>query len=256
MAHQSLVVCLLIWLTFGLVACAVVEKQVVKDTEEVVINAVKSVLEKLTPFFKKAVVVTVKTLNRQWVLWRAKSEQRVVLQSIEMIRPGMRWRVAPARVKVFVEAFVEGARDPESHFADPLIDRELLARWMATPKKNRVFIIGAQPDTPFIESLRARLEDEKKTVFFYQFCSGVLGKLCESSTVGAFFGTAGTAVLAMSEHSESSPFVPLEVKTGIRLATHQNPLYIVSPDETIKALTKAVEVRTVQATIDSESDSR
>jgi hypothetical protein len=235
----------LLWLTFGLVACAAVEEQTEK-------SALQSVLEKLTPFFKRLGVATEKALARRWALWTLESEQRVVFRSIETIRPGRRWRVVSGHVKVFVQAFEAGAREPERHFADPLADPALVERWRATPKKDRVFVAGAHQDTAVIESLRARLEREGKTVFFYKFCSDAPGVLCASSTVGAIFGTAGTAVWAMSDASESSRFVSLEVEAGMRFATHQSPLYIFTPGDALLALTKAAEVRLVESTIDSE----
>jgi hypothetical protein len=227
-ARRTLAACLLIWLTFGLVACAAVEEGVV--TKVVESDALKAVLNKLSPFFERVIVgKTEEVIERRWVASLA-SEQRVVFQSIERSRPRVRWRVTSGDVKAFVHAFEAGMREPEQHFTDPLADPKLVQRWLATPKQNRVFVAGAQEDTAVIEGLRARLEQEKKIVFFYQFCSGTPGVLCASSTVGAFFKTAGTAVWAVSENAEKSPYLRLEVETARRFATHQNLLYIVTPD--------------------------
>jgi hypothetical protein len=239
--------CVSMSLAFGFVACAAAEKQAAKEAAEIGSSSLKTVITRLAPLFRRAGVATEAALGRQVASWTLKSEQRVVFRSFEAVRPRVRWRVVRRDVKAFVRAFEAGAHEPEQHFADPLVDPALVARWKATPKRDRIFVAGAQQDTAVIESLRAQLEHEGKTVFFYRFCAGATGALCESATVGAFFGTAGTAVLAVSDASGTSRFVPQEIEAGIRLAAHQSQLVILTPGE---ALTNAAGTRMVEATVD------
>jgi hypothetical protein len=240
--------CLSILLAVGFVACAAAEKQAAKEAATIGSGPLKSVIAKLAPLFRRAGVATEDAFGRQLVSWTLKREQRVVFRSFEAVRPRVRWRVVRRDVKAFVRTFEAGAHEPEQHFTDPLADPALVARWKATPKQDRVFVAGAQQDTELIESLRAQLEHEGKTVFFYTFCAGATGTLCASATVGAFFGTAGTAVLAVSDASATSRFVPHEIEAGIRLASHQSQLVIFTPSE---ALTNVAGTRMVEATVDS-----
>jgi len=245
---RSSAACLSIVLAFGFVACAAAEKQAAKEAAEIGAGSLKSVIAKLAPLFRRASQATENALGRRLASWTLKSEQRLVLRSFEDVRPSVRWRVVRRDVKAFVRAFEAGAREPEQHFADPLADRALVARWKATPKQDRVFVAGAQQDTELIESLRAQLEQEGKAVFFYRLCAAAPGALCESATVGAFFGTAGTAVLAVSDASATSRFIPHEIEAGSRLAVHQSQLVIFTPGE---ALANVAETRMVEGTVDA-----
>ena len=101
-----------------------------------------------------------------------------------------------------------------------------------------------------VEALRAQLEREGKTVFFYRFCSGTAA-LCDSKTVGAFFGTAGSAVLAVTE--ATSRFLPHEVESGVRLAAGRSELVILTPEE---AVFNAAVTRVVQGTAEAVQAAR
>lgn len=84
-------------------------------------------------------------------------------------------------------------------------------------------------------------------MFFYKFCAREIGAYCGSATVGAFFGTAGTAVLAVTETSGTSRFVPHEVAAATRLAAGKSELIIVTPGE---AMFNAIEPRVVEVIVD------
>jgi len=252
-AAGALPACLLIALSFGQTACAAVEKQATKEAAELGANSMRALVEELVPRFSRAAAVVSSAFERKSIEWTLSSEQRVVFRSFEAIRPGVRWRISrvvSSDVKAFVRAFEAGARDAERQFADPLVDKDLVARWLRTPKADRVFVAGAQQDLPVVEALRTQLEREGKTVFFYRTCARVAGVLCDSRTVGAFFGTAGTAVLAMSEASQSSRFVPHEVDAAVRLAASQTELRIFTPGE---VLGNATQARIVEASVDCAS---
>jgi len=207
----------------------------------------KSSLTRLGPLFRKGGVAAEDALGRRAALWTLNGEQRAVFRTFENVHTGVRWRTVTRDVKSFVRAFEAGARDPERHFADPSADASLVARWNATPKSERVFVAATEKDTPVVDKLRVQLEREGKTVFFYKFCAQAAGALCDSRTVGAFFATAGTAVLAVTEATGSSRFVPQEVAAATRLAAGQSELLIFTPGE---AVFNTAQMRVVEATVD------
>ena len=231
------------------VSCARVAEESAATAAKSVFVAVKSSVTRLRPLFRKGGTAAYDAVERQTALWTLKAgEQRAVFRTFENVHPGVRWRTVKRDVKSFVRAFEAGAREPERYFADPSADPTLVARWNATPKSARVFVAATEKDTPVVDSLRVQLEREGKTVFFYRFCAQAAGALCDSRTVGAFFATAGTAVLAVTEATGSSRFVPQEVAAATRLAAGQSELLIFTPGE---AVFNAAEMRVVEGTVDS-----
>jgi hypothetical protein len=137
-----------------------------------------------------------------------------------------------------------------SYFNDPLVDVSLVARWNATAIENRVFVVGSGEDTELIASLRSQLEKDGKTVFLYKFCTGSPA-LCQSTTVGAFLGTARVAVLADTNASAESRFVASEVFAGVRVRTGQSRLFIMAPSDLLAPVLQGG-VKMVEAVVDPD----
>jgi hypothetical protein len=186
-----------------------------------------------------------------------KAENQAIFKAFETVRPRTRWRrVVRDDVKQFVRAFEKGSRDSERYFSDPSADPALVARWKATPKQDRVFVAGARQDMRLIQGLRAELEKQRKTVFFYTWCAGAAGQLCASATVGAFFGTAGAAVLAVTDASAGSRFAPYEVTAGVRVVAGEPQLFLLTPGEALEDLGAKTGVRTIEAVVEAEQPSQ
>lgn len=189
--------------------------------------------------------------EQTWSMWSRQElkltltgGQAVTFKALEAVRPKARWKIATTRsVKNFVRAFETGAKDPELYFKDPSIDPALLARWKAAPKEHRVFIVGSQEDTPLIQELRSELKAQGKEVFFYRFCAKAGAQLCDSTTVGAFFGTAGTAMAAVTAEAADSPFVPNEIAAALNLKNNETALLLITPQEVLDAAGRGVAVR-------------
>jgi hypothetical protein len=236
---------------FLCVGCAAAAERSATRAAESAVGIVKSSITKLGPLLRKGGEAANEAVERQMASWALKGEQRAVFKTFESARLRVRWRVAKRDVKSFVREFEAGAREPERYFADPSANPLLVARWKATPKSDRVFVAATEKDTAVVDSLRVELERQGKTVFFYRFCAQAPGVLCDSRTVGAFFGTAGTAVLAVTEATGSSRFLSHEVAAATRLATGQSELLIFTP---VEAVFNAAEVRVVDATVDRSVD--
>ena len=167
-----------------------------------------------------------------------------VFKALETIRPKSRWRVfTTSDVKQFVRLFEEGSRTPERYFDDPKIDAALRAEWLTTPVKNRVFVAGANEDLPLVGALRDELKKQGKVVFFYKFCGGPSAALCDSTTVGAFFGSSGAALLAVSPSSAESRYVPFEIAAALNAKRSVRNLLLVTPTDVINAAGNGTTVR-------------
>jgi hypothetical protein len=128
----------------------------------------------------------------------------------------------------FLNAFSRGARDPERYFHD-VPDDDMLVRWKNASKDKRIFIAGAEEDTPLARQFRSRFEQDGYVVYFYQFCQSPLWGLCPAETVGAFFATSGTAVMMDTPWAKASRYVFHEVATAQRLQNGDRMLYVFSP---------------------------
>src|SRR5262249_29258407 len=140
-------------------------------------------------------------------------------------------RIVSSDVKEFVRSFEKGARDPELYFKDPKADAQFVMRWKTTPKADRVFVIGSGEDAEAVMSVKTQLEKQGKVVLFYKFCAENAGALCQSTTVGAFLGTAGVAILTDTGGATGSRFVPQEVRASAQILAGQTRLFLIAPSD-------------------------
>jgi hypothetical protein len=257
LSSRTSTVCTLPLVALCLVSCAATEKQVLRDAAEMAGRALNSLVEKLGPQWRKRALAAEDALGQRSAPLALKAENQAIFKAFETVRPRTRWRrVVRDDVKQFVRAFEKGSRDSERYFSDPSADPALVARWKATPKQGRVFVAGAQQDMRLIQGLRAELEKQGKTVFFYTWCAGAAGQLCGSATVGAFFGTAGAAVLAVTDASAGSRFAPYEVTAGVRVLAGEPQLFLLTPGEALEDLGAKTGVRTIEAVVEPEQPSQ
>lgn len=232
--------------------CANLEKQAAKEAAEATATAAKALAEKAEPVLTDKMASLEAAWTRQRLMWTLEGGQYSVFKAFESAHPKARWRIfTTSDVKLFVRSFEAGFREPERHLRDPGIDPALLARWMATPVKDRVFIAGSQQDTPLVQALRTQLEKEGKAVFFYRFCGVAPELLCTSGTVGAFFGTAGVASVAITPESAESRYIPNEIAAALKLRGSGKGLLLVTPREVIDAAISRAQVQVVTAIIDN-----
>lgn len=129
-----------------------------------------------------------------------------------------------ARAKLFATHFREGAQSPIETFNETnrwefksaangeyLLRKtqaaELIDAWQRKPKNKRIFVTGSNSDEKYVDALKAQYEQEGYILYFYKYCN----PLCPEKLVGAFFGTAGTAIHIQSPGAKSSLFIPIEV---------------------------------------------
>ena len=139
----------------------------------------------------------------------------------------------PADVKQFVRNFGAGAREPEKHLAK--IGREhadLLAHWNAVDPEYRIFLAGAGKDGSVIRLLATEFEQQGYVVFFYDFCAV---PRCSSEVVGAFFGTAGHALVADSNAATASRYVAAEVTAARQLGGRDSVMILADPTKVVAA---------------------
>lgn len=138
--------------------------------------------------------------------------QTQLFRSIDRGLRRPRWvGIAPRDVIGFVDSFKTGARSPERFLSELGPENQTLLRvWQSTPKERRVFLVGSGQDLGLAMKLRADLEEKGFRLFFYKFCSQ-----CSSEIVGAFYGTAGEAILMDTTHAGASRYVSQEVSAAI-----------------------------------------
>lgn len=136
-----------------------------------------------------------------------------------------------ADVKHFVHGFALGATNPKVHLTDiSQSNKDLLAKWIATPEEKRIFIAGSGENRELIRGLNAELEKVGFAVFFYDFCVD-----CSPEVVGAFFVTAGNALLAATPAASISRYTSLEVAAAQRIREGQSLMILVTPEEILYA---------------------
>jgi hypothetical protein len=218
-------------------------------------GATKAAAQKVVPFWSTATVAVENAISRQSVVWALKGEQQGLFRAIETVRPSARWRrVVWHDVKAFVRAFEEGARNPQRYLNDPTADATFVARWNATPIQDRVFVAAAKDDVRLVEALRAQLEKEGKVLFFYQFCGPSVSALCAATTVGAFFGTAGAAVVATTSASAESRFVAHEAAAGAGVLAGQRELFLLTPREMLANSSQSAGLQMVKGVVTVDED--
>ncbi len=152
------------------------------------------------------------------VVSRLSTDEAIQLRDLQSVtRRVGRINFVTSDVKQFVSDFSEGARDPTHYIAQQsLISREFADLWLRTPVEKRIFLIGAGKDAEMIKAVQAQFNRDGYTVFFYQTCVTVYGRLCDSAVVGAFFGSSGKAFLVDSLAAEASRYVPLVIAAAQR----------------------------------------
>jgi len=107
--------------------------------------------------------------------------------------------------------------------------------WVRTPAEKRVFLVGAISDGPTIWQLSETLRAGGYAVFLHDFRQGQslrssLGE-CPSALVGAYFGTAGHALVGVSDTAVRGPLFPSttapnasDVSAGMRRAILITPV--------------------------------
>jgi len=120
----------------------------------------------------------------------------------------------------FADAFWTGAHEPNKFLEIEALRQGSIStitthifRWISLPQSKRIFISGANSDLPQALRLQKLFESEGYSVFFYMRCK----PLCNEATVGAFFGSAGTAIHIQSPTTPNSQFVPVEVAMALAI---------------------------------------
>jgi hypothetical protein len=143
-----------------------------------------------------------------------------------------RWvGIAPRDVIGFVDSFKTGARSPERFLGELAPENQTLLRaWQSTPKERRVFLVGSGQDLDLALKLRADLEERGFRLFFYKFCSQ-----CSSEVVGAFYGTAGEAILMDTRPAGASRYVSQEVSAAIRHQEGRRLAFLLPAEDLLRA---------------------
>ena len=97
-----------------------------------------------------------------------------------------------------------------------------------------------------IRKLATDLGERGYAVFFYEFCVNAANELCSSTVVGAFFATAGHAILADTPSAAASQYVLHEV-TATRLRDRGSMALLVTPDEILTAIAAGENARKLVA---------
>jgi hypothetical protein len=162
---------------------------------------------------------------------------RALVETIGAALPlGTRFVFAKSKVKRFATSFVEGANNARKYLTRARETHPALVdAWLKTPLARRVFMAGSGHNLREITNIQKALEERGYTVFFYKFCEERVGTLCSSQAVGAFFSTAGHALLFDTTQAKDSSYVELEVKAVSRLVQHEGPLIIITPREALGA---------------------
>ena len=151
-------------------------------------------------------------------------------------------------VKQFVSRFTRGAREPDRHLKRiQQSHAQLVNEWRAIPPERRVFLIGSGRDAGTIKELRQELRRQGFTAFFYDFCRDASGALCREEVVGAFFGTAGHAVLVDSTAASASRYVSLELIASKQILANGFVIVVISPSDVVRAFASGGKVSGVIA---------
>lgn len=147
-------------------------------------------------------------------------------------------RIVSSEVRAFARSFVRGGQNPRQYLAATRrgsAASQLIERWLSTDLSKRVFIAGAGEDMYAVRQLQQKLEAQGHVVFFYRFCEPSPRALCDSETVGAFFATAGHAVVSDSAVARRSEFLPAEIAAGVNVSFGRGNWLMVTPVEVEKA---------------------
>jgi hypothetical protein len=192
-------------------------------------------------------------LDVQRVLQTLLPEQRASLTAFHVVAgPISRIAVVDADVRTFLSAFRRSADNPRAYLNQMNVEQRLKAGlWnMADPSK-RVFLAGSGEDTPEVKRIKDQLEGNGYQVFFYKFCEGPTGALCDSEIVGSYFKSAGQCYLVDTAAAAQSRYVLREIQMA--LAIDQNKFFIlmVTPQEIQLAQTAPVKVVVITLSNDS-----
>lgn len=163
---------------------------------------------KLTPPPEKRLGQTQRLLQSAWA-----SVPHAVVVRTDVLRFGNEFRtgakspndtLAREKYRLHAKLTVNSPTFTDMYFSQA--NWATIDAWLSTPQERRVFVIGARDDAAYVQALRARYSTEDAKFFFYQDCK----PLCHESTVGAFFGSAGTVVHVESPDAKNSSFVLVE----------------------------------------------
>lgn len=151
---------------------------------------------------------------------------------------------ADTGAKAFGQDFLRGARNSAA-LLHGLQSRHaaLVDPWLGKPTDKRVFIIGASHDSRAIQQLRRDLHRDGFETYFFTDCRAHLDGLCGSDEVGAFFASAGHAVLVRSPAAVASGFIPVELASAGAVAGG-GLLLVFGPDDVLHALANSAGHRT------------
>lgn len=91
------------------------------------------------------------------------------------------------------------------------------------------------------------LKSMARSCFSIDFCSPLPGTLCKSTTVGAFFGTAGTALVLVTPQSAESRYMPNELAAALQLKANERGLLLMTPKDALNAVATGVRYRVAGA---------
>jgi hypothetical protein len=192
-------------------------------------------------------------LRREEGLNRLPPEQRAVIKSLEEVSvPVSGIAFVSIKVKSFAQRFFRGAQEPKEYLHADGVNKEFVTTWEKTPLEKRIFMVGSRNNAEQIRGVISQLARDGFQVFFYLFCAEIPGKLCPDETVGAFFATAGLAVVFDTSDAAASPFVRLELKTAQRVRNGQPLIFMITPQPVLDALQAGLDA--LQAGLDALPD--
>jgi hypothetical protein len=143
---------------------------------------------------------------------------------------GKRPFVVTREQKTFATKYSRGAATPDLYL-DSCVSREFSSAWRLARPDQRVFLIGARSDATRLNAAAAELRKKGYLVFFYLDWE-VNGRLCPSEVVGAYFATAGEALVSQSLAAMlSSQFVPVEITASQFARAGEELWYMYTPGE-------------------------
>jgi hypothetical protein len=122
--------------------------------------------------------------------------------------------------------------DPLDHLAS--LRSPGAEQWLQAPPDKRVFATAFGTDLPPISMFGQMLRDDGYQVFDYDFCQNFQGGqvVCPTETVGAYFATAGHALLGTSEVSVRSGLVVAEASPAPVLPDNARRAVLITPTRT------------------------
>ena len=142
---------------------------------------------------------------------------------------GNRPFVVTREQKQFLTRHSRGAAAPD-RYLDSCVNAGFSRAWRLAPAERRVFLIGPGKDAQRLRAYATELRSRGYLVFFYLDWE-VNGQLCPSEVVGAYFATAGEAVVSQSLNASESLFVPIEITLAQRLRAGEELWYVYTPAE-------------------------